>query len=90
MRKSALVIITSVSILASGCTTTGTNGTGSTIDKETVGTVLGGVLGAVAGSKFGKGKGQLAAVAIGALAGAYFGNQFGASLDEADRQFQLV
>jgi len=85
MRKSVLAIATSVSILVSGCTTTGSNGTGNTIDKETVGTVLGGILGAVAGSQFGKGKGQLAAVAIGTLAGAYVGNQFGASLDEADR-----
>ena len=86
MRKTVLAVTLSASFLVSGCATDGQSGTGGGINKETVGTVLGGVFGAVVGSKFGKGKGQLAAVAIGALAGAYVGNQFGASLDDADRE----
>lgn len=58
---------------------------GQQMNKESVGTVLGGIGGAVLGAQFGKGTGSLVGVAAGALAGAYLGNQIGTSLDKADR-----
>lgn len=58
---------------------------GQQMNKETVGTVLGGVGGAVLGAQFGRGTGNLVGVAAGALAGAYLGNQMGKSLDKADQ-----
>jgi surface antigen len=82
-RRVAAILVT-VSML-SGCVSGGQGDQANGLDKQTIGTVLGGVLGAVAGSQFGGGKGQLAAVAVGALAGAYLGNQIGATLDKADR-----
>ncbi len=85
MRKIFLITALSTSILLSGCATDGTNGSASSIDKQAVGTVLGGILGAVAGSRIGGGNGRFVAVAAGTLLGAYVGNQIGASLDEADR-----
>ena len=53
--------------------------------KEGAGTLLGATAGAVAGSNIGKGKGNIAAIAIGTLAGALFGQEIGRSLDRADR-----
>lgn len=61
------------------------NGQGPEMNKENVGTLLGGIGGAVLGAQFGKGTGQLVGVAAGALAGAYLGNQIGSSLDKADK-----
>jgi surface antigen len=61
------------------------NGQGPELNKENVGTVLGGIGGAVLGAQFGKGTGRLVGVAAGALAGAYLGNQIGSSLDKADK-----
>lgn len=61
------------------------NGQGPEMNKENIGTVLGGIGGAVLGAQFGKGTGQLVGVAAGALAGAYLGNQIGSSLDKADK-----
>ncbi|WP_298728730.1 RT0821/Lpp0805 family surface protein [uncultured Ferrovibrio sp.] len=63
----------------------GCEGSNAQLNKETVGTVLGGIGGAVLGAQFGKGTGQLVGVAAGALAGAWLGNQIGSSLDKADR-----
>lgn len=83
MHKTVVARVLGVSLLVTGCATDGKN---TTMNKETVGTVLGAVIGGVVGSTFGKGKGQLIATAIGAAAGAYAGNMFGASLDEADRR----
>ena len=45
--------------------------------KGTFGTLGGAGLGALAGSQFGKGTGQLMAVAIGTLAGAWAGSEIG-------------
>jgi outer membrane lipoprotein SlyB len=56
--------------------------------KQTGGTLLGAGLGAFAGSQIGSGRGQLAATAIGAVAGAAIGNDFGRSLDRADKLHQ--
>ena len=61
------------------------NGQGPEMNKQNVGTLLGGIGGAVLGAQFGKGTGQLIGVAAGALAGAYLGNQIGSSLDKADK-----
>lgn len=53
--------------------------------KESTGTLLGATAGAIVGSNIGKGKGNIAAIAIGTLAGALFGQEIGRSLDQADR-----
>lgn len=53
--------------------------------KGGVGALLGGAGGAAIGSQFGKGTGQLVAIAIGTLAGAWAGSEIGKSLDRADR-----
>lgn len=77
----ALLAVTIVAALGlAGC-----EGNNSQLNKESVGTVLGGIGGAVLGAQFGKGTGQLVGVAAGALAGAYLGNQIGSSLDKADK-----
>ncbi|HLT76889.1 MAG TPA: RT0821/Lpp0805 family surface protein [Ferrovibrio sp.] len=78
----AVVVALAAALGLTGCATG--NG-GPQMNKETVGTVLGGVGGAVIGSAFGSGTGRLVGVAAGALAGAWLGNQIGASLDKADR-----
>lgn len=83
---------TTVGILALGLLSAcaqpgGYYGGGPTMNKENVGTVLGGVGGAVIGSQFGGGSGQLAATAAGTLLGAFLGNQVGQSLDRADMQY---
>ena len=70
-------------LLVSACQNNGSGG--PQMNKEHVGTVLGGIGGAVLGAQFGKGTGQLVGVAAGALAGAYLGNQIGSSLDKADK-----
>ncbi len=54
------------------------------LNKQDVGTVIGGATGALVGAQFGKGRGQLVGVAAGTLLGAYLGNQVGSSLDKAD------
>lgn len=54
-------------------------------NKQTIGTLLGAAGGAVAGAQFGKGRGQIAAVAVGTLLGALAGSEIGKSLDRADR-----
>jgi len=52
--------------------------------KQTIGTVGGAGLGAVVGSRFGKGEGRVAAVAVGTLLGAVAGSAIGASMDQGD------
>lgn len=56
--------------------------------KQTGGTLIGAGLGALAGVQLGRGRGQLAAVAIGTLAGAAIGASIGQSLDRADQLYQ--
>lgn len=60
---------------------------GSTIDKQDIGTVLGGIGGGVAGAQFGKGKGKIASTVAGVLLGGVIGNQIGSSLDRADMAY---
>ncbi len=80
------LLVVAVVALLTGCQQPGQGGQGSpSVDKQSIGTVLGGIGGAVLGAQFGKGTGQLVGVAAGALAGAYLGNQLGSSLDKADR-----
>ncbi|MFN7039124.1 MAG: RT0821/Lpp0805 family surface protein [Alphaproteobacteria bacterium] len=60
---------------------------GGPFNKQQVGTVLGGVGGAILGSNIGKGKGNIAAIALGTLAGAAVGSSLGSSLDRVDQQY---
>lgn len=55
--------------------------------KENVGTATGAVGGAWIGSNVGKGKGNIAAIAVGTLLGAQLGKSIGASLDRADMNY---
>ena len=55
--------------------------------KENVGTATGAVGGAWIGSNVGKGKGNVAAIAVGTLLGAQLGRSIGASLDRADMNY---
>lgn len=55
------------------------------LNKESLGTAIGGVAGALAGSQVGKGKGRKIAILTGAILGAYVGNRIGSHLDEQDR-----
>jgi surface antigen len=70
-------------LLVTACQNDGSGG--PQMNKENVGTLLGGIGGAVLGAQFGSGTGRLVGVAAGALAGAYLGNQIGSSLDKADK-----
>jgi surface antigen len=79
-----LIPALSGALLVSACQNNG-NGSSGGMNKENIGTVLGGIGGAVLGAQFGSGTGRLVGVAAGALAGAYLGNQIGSSLDKADR-----
>lgn len=80
MRRPMVALVAgfmSVSML-SGCVTD----QGS---KEIIGSLVGAGLGGFGGSKLGKGKGQLAAIAVGTIAGGLIGNSIGGSLDKADK-----
>lgn len=59
---------------------------GSGMNKQGAGTLIGGATGALIGAQFGRGSGALVATGIGALAGAMIGNQIGQSMDEQDRK----
>ncbi len=76
--RSLLILLMIGALLASGCTQ-------HYGPKEGAGTLLGATGGAILGSNIGKGKGNIAAIAIGTLAGAFFGQEIGRSLDRADR-----
>jgi len=65
--------------LLAGCASPGTGG------NQASGTLIGGAAGALAGSQFGKGHGQLAAVAVGTLLGAAVGSSIGRQMDEQDK-----
>ena len=81
MKFSRFLAISLLVVSVSACQTNGWGG------NQTMGTLLGAGLGGFTGSHIGKGKGQLAAVAVGTLGGAIVGNEIGASMD---RQRQMV
>ncbi len=57
---------------------------GSGINKQDIGTVLGGIGGGIAGNQIGKGSGRTVATIGGAVLGGLLGSSVGASLDRAD------
>ncbi len=80
---SVSLIVANLSVL-SACEN---NGGPGLFTKTNVGTVIGGAGGAIAGSTIGKGKGNIAAIAVGTLLGAGLGHEVGASLDRADKMY---
>lgn len=80
MRKAFLGSFLAASIMATaGCETMDVN-------KQQIGTVIGGLGGALLGSQVGGGSGQIFAAVLGGAAGAYLGGQLGSMLDEKDRE----
>ena len=67
------------SLVLSGCAADGR------VDKEAMGTLLGGAAGAWAGSSIGKGSGKAVAIGVGTMLGAVVGNSVGKSMNELDR-----
>ena len=67
-------------LLLSGCAADGR------VDKEAMGTLLGGAAGAWAGSSIGRGGGNAVAIAAGAVLGATVGNSIGRTMNDVDRQ----
>ncbi len=60
--------------------------TGCSMDKQTVGTGVGGAVGGVLASNIGDGSGKTAAIIGGTLLGAIIGGKIGADMDELDRR----
>lgn len=81
--KNIMAVVAAASLVAACQQPGGYNQSGS-LNKQDVGTVLGGVAGGVAGYQFGGGAGKAAATIGGSLLGAYLGREIGASLDRAD------
>jgi surface antigen len=73
-RMKKLISFLSISIVLTGCVTTGG-------PNQTAGTILGGVGGAFLGSRFGHGKGKLATTALGTFAGSMIGGYMGQGMD---------
>jgi surface antigen len=61
--------------------------TGGGIDRNTVGTVLGGVAGGFLGSQFGEGSGKVVASVAGAMLGAWAGSKIVQGMDAQDRAY---
>lgn len=59
---------------------------GCSVDKQTVGTGVGGAVGGVLASNVGGGSGKTAAIIGGTLLGAIIGGKIGADMDELDRR----
>lgn len=66
-------------LMLSGCAADGR------VDKEAMGTLLGGAAGAWAGSSIGRGGGKAVAIGVGTMLGAVVGNSIGKSMNELDR-----
>ena len=89
--KMMIVTLTALSILLSGCQTTDNSQQSSSNEgAKIIGTLIGAGLGALLGSKFGGGKGQLAAVAIGALVGGYLAKTIFEKLNQQDKQINPI
>lgn len=80
MKKMMMTVCVMASVALAGCE-------GTSMNKESVGGVLGAVTGGIIGSNVGKGKGQLVGVGVGTLVGALIGSQVGKSLDKADMTY---
>ncbi|MDG9918233.1 SH3 domain-containing protein [Pseudomonas juntendi] len=79
MRKSKAFAVTLLACsiaFSSGC---------ANMNKQQMGTMIGGGAGALAGSLFGSGTGKIVAVIAGGLIGSAVGNAIGKNLDEQDR-----
>ena len=87
MKKIIATGLTVLMLSACGPQGPGYDANNNMLNKQNVGTVLGGVGGAVLGSKIGKGSGNVAAIAAGTLLGAAVGNGVGASLDRQDMTY---
>ncbi len=87
MQTKNIMAVVAAAALVSACQQPGGYNSSSSLNKQDVGTVLGGVAGGVAGYQFGSGAGKAAATIGGSLLGAYLGNQIGASLDRADMAY---
>lgn len=70
-------------VVVSGCASNGDN---QWMNKENLGTAIGGAAGILIGSRIGSGGGRAAAMLIGGLAGGLLGKTIGAKMDEQDRQ----
>lgn len=82
MKGCKLVIAAIVVSLLGGCAEHG-----GPLNKQAVGTLLGGIAGGAVGSNVGKGKGRTAGIIAGTLLGAALGNSVGSSLDKMDQQY---
>jgi surface antigen len=82
MKFTKIIAISSIALMLSSCAEHG-----GPMNKQGVGTILGALGGAVVGSNVGKGKGNIAAIALGTLAGAAIGNSIGSSLDRTDKEY---
>ncbi|WP_438971025.1 RT0821/Lpp0805 family surface protein [Methylophaga sp.] len=71
-----LFSIASLSLAVAGCS----------LDKQTMGTGVGGAVGGVLGAQVGDGSGKTAAIIGGTLLGAIIGGKIGADMDELDRR----
>lgn len=87
MQMNTFTALALTAVMVTACQQPGGYNSSSTLNKQDVGTVLGGVAGGVAGYQFGGGAGKAAATIGGSLLGAYLGNQIGASLDRADMAY---
>ena len=74
--------LTLITLSLSACTQHGGG-----FNKQMAGTLAGGAAGAVAATNIGKGRGNIAAIAIGTLLGAAIGGEIGKSLDKADQRY---
>lgn len=84
MQTKNIMAVVAAAALVAACQQPGGYNSSSSLNKQDVGTVLGGVAGGVAGYQFGGGAGKAAATIGGSLLGAYLGREIGASLDRAD------
>lgn len=78
MRRSAVVALALVAIIAGGCQSTGSG--------QMTGTILGSVAGGLAGSMIGGGAGRVIAVGVGAALGGLIGSELGAMLDSREQE----
>lgn len=84
MKTKPILALALTAVMVTACQQPGGYNSSSSLNKQDVGTVLGGVAGGVAGYQFGGGAGKAAATIGGSLLGAYLGREIGASLDRAD------